>query len=131
MSVVTMVLAFLLAVVASVFISRLLPVKIPLPILQIALGAALSVFGFDVEFEPHLFLLLFIPPLLFLDGWRIPKDALFNELKPIMSLAIGLVVVTVIGIGVFIHWLIPRCRLPWLLPLRQYCHQRILYPFPQ
>lgn len=107
MSVVTMVLAFLLAVVASVFISRLLPVKIPLPILQIALGAALSVFGFDVEFEPHLFLLLFIPPLLFLDGWRIPKDALFNELKPIMSLAIGLVVVTVIGIGVFIHWLIP------------------------
>lgn len=107
MSVVTMVLAFLLAVVASVFISRLLPVKIPLPILQIALGAALSVFGFDVELEPHLFLLLFIPPLLFLDGWRIPKDALFNELKPIMSLAIGLVVVTVIGIGIFIHWLIP------------------------
>nr|WP_314263130.1 Na+/H+ antiporter [uncultured Moellerella sp.] len=107
MSVVTMVLIFLLAVVASIFISRLLAGKIPLPILQIAIGAGLSVFGFDVEFDPHLFLFLFIPPLLFLDGWRIPKDALFHELKPIMSLAIGLVVVTVIGVGLFIHWLIP------------------------
>lgn len=107
MSVVTMVLWFLLAVVASVFLSRLLPWKVPLPILQIAMGSLLSLFGFEVEFEPHLFLLLFIPPLLFLDGWRIPKDALFNDWKPIMSLAIGLVVVTVIGIGLLIHWLLP------------------------
>ncbi|CDL55281.1 Na+/H+ antiporter [Klebsiella pneumoniae] len=53
------------------------------------------------------FLLLFIPPLLFLDGWRIPKDAFFRDMKPILSLAIGLVMVTILGIGLFIHWLIP------------------------
>ncbi|EKT53011.1 Na+/H+ antiporter [Providencia burhodogranariea] len=111
MSVVTLVLVFLLAVIVSVFISRLLKDIIPLPIIQIALGAGLSVLGFTVEFEPHLFLFLFIPPLLFLDGWRIPKEALFQELKPIMSLAIGLVVVTVIGMGFFIHWLIPAISL--------------------
>lgn len=111
MSVVTLVLVFLLAVIVSVFISRLLKDIIPLPIIQIALGAGLSVMGFTVEFEPHLFLFLFIPPLLFLDGWRIPKEALFQELKPIMSLAIGLVVVTVIGMGFFIHWLIPAISL--------------------
>ncbi|MDK1366987.1 cation:proton antiporter, partial [Klebsiella quasipneumoniae] len=62
---------------------------------------------FQVDFDPHIFLLLFIPPLLFLDGWRIPKDAFFSDLKPILSLAIGLVLVTIIGIGWFIHWLIP------------------------
>lgn len=66
MSVVTLVLVFLLAVIVSVFVSRLLKDIIPLPIIQIALGAALSAFGFVVEFEPHLFLFLFIPPLLFL-----------------------------------------------------------------
>lgn len=111
MSVVTLVLVFLLAVIVSVFISRLLKDIIPLPLIQIALGAGLSLYGFTVEFEPHLFLFLFIPPLLFLDGWRIPKEALFQEIKPIMSLAIGLVVVTVIGMGFFIHWLIPAISL--------------------
>ncbi|EFE53577.1 Na+/H+ antiporter [Providencia rettgeri DSM 1131] len=111
MSVVTLVLVFLLAVVVSVFVSRLLKDIIPLPLIQIALGAGLSLYGFTVEFEPHLFLFLFIPPLLFLDGWRIPKEALFQEIKPIMSLAIGLVVVTVIGMGFFIHWLIPAISL--------------------
>lgn len=95
----------------SVFVSRLLKDIIPLPLIQIALGAGLSLYGFTVEFEPHLFLFLFIPPLLFLDGWRIPKEALFQEIKPIMSLAIGLVVVTVIGMGFFIHWLIPAISL--------------------
>ncbi|MBP6123988.1 MULTISPECIES: Na+/H+ antiporter [Providencia] len=111
MSVVTLVLVFLLAVVVSVFVSRLLKDIIPLPLIQIALGAGLSLLGFTVEFEPHLFLFLFIPPLLFLDGWRIPKEALFQEIKPIMSLAIGLVVVTVVGMGFFIHWLIPAISL--------------------
>lgn len=111
MSVVAIVLIFLFAVIVSVFISRLLSEKIPLPLIQITLGAGLSIFGFEVAFDPHLFLFLFIPPLLFLDGWRIPKEALFQEIKPIMSLAIGLVVVTVIGMGFFIHWLIPSISL--------------------
>ena len=85
--------------------------KIPLPFIQIAIGAGLSLFGFDVAFEPHLFLFLFIPPLLFLDGWRIPKEALFSDIKPIFSLAIGLVFFTVVGMGLFIHWLIPAVSL--------------------
>lgn len=111
MPVVTMVLLFLLAVVVSGFIARLLPLKVPLPLLQIALGAGLSWIGFDVAFDPHLFLLLFIPPLLFLDGWRIPKGAFFRDWKPILALAIGLVVFTVVGMGWFIEWLVPAMPL--------------------
>src|SRR5690606_6654672 len=107
MTEVTIVLVFLLAVVASGFLSRLLRNRLPLPLLQIGIGAGLSSFGFDVAFEPHLFLLLFIPPLLFLDGWRIPKGAFFQDWKPILTLAIGLVVFTVLGMGWFIHWLVP------------------------
>lgn len=111
MHVVNLVLVFLLAVVVSGFIVRLLPLKVPLPLLQIALGACLSWIGYDVVFDPHLFLLLFIPPLLFLDGWRIPKGAFFRDWKPILALAIGLVVFTVLGIGWFIYWLVPAVPL--------------------
>lgn len=108
MSTVTMVLVFLTAVVVSAFLARLLRFKVPLPIVQIAIGAALSsVFGFKVPLDPELFFLLFIPPLLFLDGWRIPKGAFFRDWKPILTLAIGLVVFTVVGVGLLVSWLIP------------------------
>ncbi len=44
--------------------------------------------------RPELFLLLFIPPLLFADGWRIPKREFFALAKPILLLAFGLVFIT-------------------------------------
>lgn len=112
MTIVTMVLVLVAAVVASAFAARLLPLKIPLPLLQIALGALLAGgFGYEVGFDPQLFLLLFIPPLLFLDGWRIPKGAFFHDWRPILALAIGLVVFTVVGLGSLIHWMIPAVPL--------------------
>ena len=111
MPVVTIVLVFLLTVVVTGFIGRLLPIKVPMPLLQIGAGALLSAMGFEVEFDPHLFLLLFIPPLLFLDGWRIPKGAFFRDWKPILALAIGLVFFTVLGMGWFIEWLVPAMPL--------------------
>lgn len=111
MHTVIVVLVFMLAVVVSRVLARLVPLKLPLPIWQIALGAALSWAGFAVQLNPELFFLLFIPPLLFLDGWRIPKGALFGNWQPVLTLAIGLVVFTVAGLGYFIHWLIPAIPL--------------------
>ena len=111
MSLITIVLVFMMAIVVTVFVSHLLPVKVPLPLIQIAAGAALAAGGFQVDFDPHIFLLLFIPPLLFLDGWRIPKDGLFRDRALILQLAFGLVVFTVVGAGLMIHWLIPAIPL--------------------
>jgi len=107
MHVVTNALVFLLAVIVSGFVARLLSMRVPLPLLQIAIGASLPYLGFDVDFDSHLFLLLFIPPLLFLDGWRIPKGAFFRDWRPILALSIDLVVCTVAGMGFLIHWLVP------------------------
>lgn len=102
----------LLAVTVSGFLVRLLPFRLPLPLIQIALGIGLSyVPGFDLLLNPSIFFLLFVPPLLFLDGWRIPKGAFFRDLNPILTLAIGLVIVTVVDIGLFIGWLIPSIPL--------------------
>jgi len=86
---------------------------IPLPLIQIALGALLSwpQQGLHIAFDPELFLLLFIPPLLFADGWRIPKREFFALYRPILKLALGLVLFTVIGLGYLIHWMIPEMPL--------------------
>ncbi|MBM0207646.1 Na+/H+ antiporter [Micromonospora sp. STR1s_5] len=109
---VTIVLVLLLAVLVSGMLARLSPVNVPLPILQIVIGALLAAaLNFDVRLDPEIFFLLFIPPLLFLDGWRIPKGALFRDWRPILTLAVGLVVFTVLGVGLLIDQLIPAVPL--------------------
>lgn len=112
MDLVITVLILLLVVALSGSVVRILPVRLPLPLLQIALGALLArPFGMHVEFDPDLFFLLFIPPLLFADGWRIPKRELFLLWRPILALAIGLVFFTIVGVGYFVHWMIPTVPL--------------------
>ena len=107
------VLIMLLAVVASAFLVRLLPFKLPLPLAQIGLGALIAAKSeHGVDLDPELFFLAFLPPLLFLDGWRIPKSGLLRDKGTILELAFGLVVATVIGAGFLIHWLIPAMPLP-------------------
>ncbi len=112
MSSIELVLAMLLAVVASGYLVRVLPFSLPLPLVQIALGAVISgVLKHGVTLDPDVFFLLFLPPLLFLDGWRIPKNGLLRDRAVILELALGLVVFTVLGAGLLIHWLIPSMPL--------------------
>ena len=107
------VLIMLLAVVASAYLMRFLPRAVPLPLVQIALGALIAAkSSHGVDLEPELFFLIFLPPLLFLDGWRIPNSGLLRDKGTILELALGLVVFTVIGAGYLIHWLIPALPLP-------------------
>ncbi len=106
------VLAMLLAVVGSGYLVRTVPWSIPLPLVQIALGAVVAaVTTQGVVLDPEIFFLLFLPPLLFLDGWRIPKTGLFRDKAIILELAFGLVVFTVIGAGFLVHWMIPAMPL--------------------
>jgi len=112
MDLVITILVLLLVVALSGAVVRILPIRLPLPLLQIAVGALLArPFGLHVEFDPELFFLLFIPPLLFADGWRIPKRELFLLRGPILALAVGLVFFTIVGIGYFVHWMIPTVPL--------------------
>jgi Na+/H+ antiporter len=109
---ITVVLLLLSAVVVSGALARMSPLSLPLPLVQIALGAVIaSVANLGVELRPDIFFLLFLPPLLFLDGWRIPKEGLFRDKGTILELALGLVVFTVVGVGYFINWMIPAMPL--------------------
>jgi monovalent cation/hydrogen antiporter len=118
MEIVFTVLILLLAVVLSGFgmsvLPSALPFTLPLPLIQIAIGACLAWpgFGLHVSFDPELFMLLFIPPLLFADGWRISKREFFMQRHAILMLAFGLVFMTVGALGYFLHLMIPRMSLP-------------------
>ena len=104
------VLLLLLAVVVSGSIARI--TRIALPLVQIGLGAVIVLAtGKTVDLEPDIFFLLFLPPLLFLDGWRIPKEDLFRDRAVILELALGLVIFTVVGLGFMIWWMIPEMPL--------------------
>src|SRR5690606_20998681 len=113
MQAISVVLSMLAAVVLSGIVVRALPLGIPTPLVQIGLGAVIAAFSnYEVRLDPEIFFLLFLPPLLFLDGWRIPKEGLLRDKGRILGLALGLVFCTVIGMGFFIHWMIPTMPLP-------------------
>ncbi|TGQ95474.1 Na+/H+ antiporter [Mesorhizobium sp. M8A.F.Ca.ET.208.01.1.1] len=106
---------FILVVLVFVALSGALVrlVRVPLPVLQIAIGAALAwpARGLHVEIDPELFLLVFIPPLLFGDAFAAPKRELIGLRGPILDLAIGLVFFTIVGFGYALHWLVPSIPL--------------------
>ncbi|PTS92293.1 Na+/H+ antiporter [Pseudomonas sp. HMWF006] len=106
------VLILLMLVSVSRLVGRVIP--LPLPLVQIAAGALLAwpTLGLHVALDPELFLFLFLPPLLFSDGWRMPKREFWQLRGPILTLAVGLVLFTVVGAGYFIHWLLPTIPLP-------------------
>ncbi|HEY5800127.1 MAG TPA: Na+/H+ antiporter [Burkholderiaceae bacterium] len=102
----------LLATVAAVgALAKRVP--IPLPLLQAGAGLLLSFApGFEqVQLDPAIFFALFIPPLLFSEGWLIPKRELMQVLRPVLLLALGLVTLTVLVVGYAIHLLIPSLPL--------------------
>ncbi|MBN3131789.1 Na+/H+ antiporter [Pectobacterium brasiliense] len=103
------ILILTLVVSLSGVVTRILPFQIPLPLMQIALGAILAwpQFGLHVDFNPELFMVLFIPPLLFADGWKTPTREFLRHGREIIGLALVLVLITVVGIGYFIYWMVP------------------------
>lgn len=89
------VLILLMLVSVSCLIGRVIP--LPLPLVQIGAGALLAwpTLGLHVALDPELFLFLFLPPLLFSDGWRMPKREFWQLRGPTLTLtlAVGLAAV--------------------------------------
>lgn len=106
-----LIFLLLLAVGASRVLANVIPV--PLPILQILMGSMLALppFGMGVELRPEIFMLLFIPPLLFYDGWKIPKREFTEHGAEMTAMALVLVLLILVVVGYFIHWLLPTIPL--------------------
>lgn len=113
MEILFVILLMILVVSITGFTARFLSLKLPLPLIQIIVGSLLACFPFNIEinFNPELFLVLFIPPLLFVDGWKSSVHEFVNYKREILALALMLVLITVIGIGYLVYWIIPKISL--------------------
>ena len=107
-----LVLLFLLVAVAALTaLARLLDV--PYPILLVV-GGSLVGFGPgvpEVQLDPDIVLLIFLPPLLFNAAYFTSVRDLRTDMRPIALNAIGLVLVTMCAVAVVVHAAVPG--LPW------------------
>lgn len=88
--------------------------RVPYPILLIMAGIAV---GFipaipDIELNPEIVFLIFLPPLLYDAAFNIRFDEFRTNINTISTLAITLVFITASGIAVVAHYLIPGMTWP-------------------
>lgn len=87
---------------------------VSLPLVQMAVGVAICFFAdlpIDVTINSELFLVMFIAPLLFDESRNISNRILWDNRNTVLSLAIALVVVSVLVVGFVLHWLVPSISL--------------------
>src|SRR5690242_1448269 len=116
----TMVVLGLLACVAALvpLANRL---AVPYPVLLVLGGLVL---GFvpntvlpDIVLRPDLVFVLFLPPLLYWASLTTPWREFRAHLRPILLLAVGLVVATIFGVAAVAHAAVPALGWPLVLVL--------------
>ena len=106
------VLIVLTCVVASSVIDKF--VNVSIPVIQVIIGLLVALIlpsVQEVHLESELFMLLFIAPLLFNETRETNIRALLLNLNSILSLAIALVVVSVLSVGYALHLMVPSIPL--------------------
>ena len=113
MEVLELALIVLACVIGSAVLCQIVP-RLSLPLVQIAVGAvvALAVPAVrDVSISSELFLVLFIAPLLFNEARETNPRDLWENKGSILSLAVGLVLLTVLVVGFVLNWFVPSIPL--------------------
>jgi CPA1 family monovalent cation:H+ antiporter len=87
--------------------------RLPRAMALILGGIALALFPGtpDIEMDPELVLVLFLPPLLMSSAWFTSWRDFRADIRIILQLAVGAVIFTTIVVGVIAHWVMPA--LPW------------------
>lgn len=88
--------------------------RLSLPLVQIAVGCVVALLVpamNQVHIPSELFLVLFIAPLLFNEARNTDPRELWENKGSILSLAVGLVLITVLVVGFVLHWFVPSIQL--------------------
>jgi monovalent cation/hydrogen antiporter len=86
---------------------------LPYPTLMVLAGLAIALVpGLpSVSLHPDIVFLVFLPPLLYAAAWQTPWREFVANRRPILLLALGLVLATTVAVGVVAHLMIPD--FPW------------------
>ena len=103
---------FITLVIIGSFLNKYIP-RIPAALFQIILGFLVSYLAIPLhfEFESEAFMALIIAPLLFTDAYKASRSELWLYKRPIVYMAVGLVITTVVVVGYFINYIIPSISL--------------------
>ena len=103
---------FITLVIIGSFLNKYIP-RIPAALFQIILGFLVSYLAIPLhfEFESEAFMALISAPLLFTDAYKASRSELWLYKKPIVYMAVGLVITTVVVVGYFINYIIPSISL--------------------
>ena len=87
---------FITLVIIGSFLNKYIP-RIPAALFQIILGFLVSYLAIPLhfEFESEAFMAMIIAPLLFTDAYKASRSELWLYKKPIVYMAVGLVITTV------------------------------------
>ena len=113
MSFFLIIISLFVAIITATTLNRKWP-RVPLAMFQIGTGFILFFMPVDFnsfDFNPELFMIVIIAPLLFSEGQNQSRQELWQLRRPILLLALVLVLVTVFAGGYFIHLLLPAMPL--------------------
>ncbi len=84
-------------------------ISVPYPIVLVVGGLAIGLVpGLrDLDLDPHVVFVVFLPPLLHAAGWQSSPRELLAELRPLALLAVGLVLATMGAVAVVAHAIVP------------------------
>ena len=101
-----------------VVVTALIPIagrlRVPYPVLLVVAGLVLALLPIfpDVPIEPDLVFLLFLPPLLYSAAYNTSIRDLRKLMRPLLWLAVGLVLVTTLVVAVLLHAMLPDLGWP-------------------
>jgi Na+/H+ antiporter len=106
-----LLLGLLVAVPTLSIVARVFDVPYPIVLVLGSLPLGFIPGVPDVELEPELVLVVFLPPLLYVAAFFASLRELRANLRPIATLSIGLVLFTTVAVAVVIHALVDG--IPW------------------
>jgi NhaP-type Na+/H+ and K+/H+ antiporters len=112
MEFIELVIIITITITFSNILSKVLP-TIPIFFAQIFLGILLGMtkYSHEITFEPEMFLVMIIAPLLFREGEEADTSAIAKNFSTILFLAFGGVVLTLVAVGFTLHTLFPAIPL--------------------
>ena len=101
-----------LTITFSNILSKVMP-TVPIFFAQIFLGIILgmSKYGHEITFEPEIFLVMIIAPLLFREGEEANISSIAKNFSTILFLAFGGVILTLLAVGFTLHTFFPTIPL--------------------
>jgi monovalent cation/hydrogen antiporter len=106
-----LVLLGILTIVAVATVAPKLGVAAPLVLVVVGIAASFFPGLPPIDFPPELILSLVLPPILYAAAVNVPLLDLRRNIKAITGLSVLLVIVSAVGAGLLLYWLLPNLNL--------------------